>query len=178
MKFKKFIFKKVNSTNLTAINILKKTKLNYGMIVADLQSKGKGQYGRKWISIKGNLFVSFFYNLDKIDLSLKKLTKLNCNLVKKTISNFYKKKILFKEPNDLLINGKKICGILQETIYKKENKFLVIGIGINILKNPIILNYPTTNLCEITGKNIKKNDVEKLLKFNFEKKFYNYFRNK
>ena len=120
MKFKKFIFKKVNSTNLTAINILKKTKLNYGMIVADLQSKGKGQYGRKWISIKGNLFVSFFYNLDKIDLSLKKLTKLNCNLVKKTISKFYKKKILFKEPNDLLINGKKICGILQETIYKKE----------------------------------------------------------
>ena len=109
MKFKKFIFKKVNSTNLTAINILKETKLNYGMIVADLQSKGKGQYGRKWISIKGNLFVSFFYNLDKIDLSLKKLTKLNCNLVKKTISNFYKKKILFKEPNDLLINGKKMA---------------------------------------------------------------------
>jgi BirA family biotin operon repressor/biotin-[acetyl-CoA-carboxylase] ligase len=74
-----------------------------------------------------------------------------------------------------LINGKKICGILQETIYKKENKFLVIGIGINILKNPVILDYPTTNLCEITGKNIKKNDVEKLLKFNFEKKFNNYF---
>jgi BirA family biotin operon repressor/biotin-[acetyl-CoA-carboxylase] ligase len=39
----------------------------------------------------------------------------------------------------------------------------------------VILDYPTTNLCEITGKNIKKNDVEKLLKFNFEKKFNNYF---
>ncbi|NDG90076.1 MAG: hypothetical protein EBY59_05420 [Proteobacteria bacterium] len=66
MKFKKFIFKKVISTNLTAINLLKKSQLNYGMITADLQTKGKGQYGRKWISIKGNLFVSFFYNLDKI----------------------------------------------------------------------------------------------------------------
>ena len=60
MKFKKFIFKKVISTNLTAINLLKKSQLNYGMITADLQTKGKGQYGRKWISIKGNLFVSFF----------------------------------------------------------------------------------------------------------------------
>jgi len=52
MKFKKFIFKKVISTNLTAINLLKKSQLNYGMITADLQTKGKGQYGRKWISIK------------------------------------------------------------------------------------------------------------------------------
>ena len=44
MKFKKFIFKKVISTNLTAINLLKKSQLNYGMITADLQTKGKGQY--------------------------------------------------------------------------------------------------------------------------------------
>jgi len=96
MKFKKFIFKKVISTNLTAINLLKKSQLNYGMITADLQTKGKGQYGRKWISIKGNLFVSFFYNLDKINLSLKKITKLNCNLVKKLFQIFIKKKFFLK----------------------------------------------------------------------------------
>jgi BirA family biotin operon repressor/biotin-[acetyl-CoA-carboxylase] ligase len=176
MKFKKFIFKKVISTNLTAINLLKKSQLNYGMITADLQTKGKGQYGRKWISIKGNLFVSFFYNLDKIALSLKKITKLNCNLVKKTISNFYKKKIVFKYPNDLMIDGKKICGILQEVVYRKNKKFLVIGIGINVVKNPLIFDYPTTNLCEITGKNYNKNNVEKLLIFNFENKFRKFFK--
>ena len=176
MKFKKFIFKKVISTNLTAINLLKKSQLNYGMITADLQTKGKGQYGRKWISIKGNLFVSFFYNLDKINLSLKKITKLNCNLVKKTISNFYKKKIFFKKPNDLMIDGKKICGILQEVVYRKDKKFLVIGIGINVVKNPLIFDYPTTNLCEITGKNYNKNNVEKLLIFNFENKFRKFFK--
>jgi BirA family biotin operon repressor/biotin-[acetyl-CoA-carboxylase] ligase len=176
MKFKKFIFKKVISTNLTAINLLKKSQLNYGMITADLQTKGKGQYGRKWISIKGNLFVSFFYNLDKINLSLKKITKLNCNLVKKTISNFYKKIIFFKEPNDLMIDGKKICGILQEVVYRNDKKFLVIGIGINVVKNPLIFDYPTTNLCEITGKNYNKNNVEKLLIFNFENKFRKFFK--
>ena len=176
MKFKKFIFKKVISTNLTAINLLKKSQLNYGMITADLQTKGKGQYGRKWISIKGNLFVSFFYNLDEIKLSLKKITKLNCNLVKKTISNFYKKKIFFKEPNDLLINGKKISGILQEIIFRGNQKFLIIGIGINVVKNPEITNYPTTNLFKITGKKHNKNNVEKLLKLNFENEFIKFFK--
>ena len=95
MKFRKFNFKKVISTNNTAINIIKKSNHNQGMIISELQKNGKGQYGRKWLSFKGNLFVSFFYNLDKLNLSIDDLTKINCNLVKKTISNFYKKKNFF-----------------------------------------------------------------------------------
>ena len=123
MKFRKFNFKKVISTNNTAINIIKKSNHNQGMIISELQKNGKGQYGRKWLSFKGNLFVSFFYNLDKLNLSIDDLTKINCNLVKKTISNFYKKKIFFKPPNDLMIDNKKICGILQETITKDNQRF-------------------------------------------------------
>ena len=101
MNIRKFTFKKVNSTNNTAIKVIKNSNLNYGMIVSETQKNGKGQYGRKWISYKGNLFVSFFFNLDRIDLTIKQLTKKNCMLVKKLISNFYKKKIIFKVPNDL-----------------------------------------------------------------------------
>ena len=54
MKFKIFRFKKVDSTNKTAIRIIKNLDLDYGMIVSEMQSNGKGQYGRKWISYKGN----------------------------------------------------------------------------------------------------------------------------
>ena len=106
------------------------------MIISETQSKGKGQYGRKWISYKGNIFLSFFYKLENIDLSLNSLTKKNCLLVKNVISKYYKKKITFKLPNDLLINKKKICGILQEKIEKSKKKYLIVGIGLNLVKNP------------------------------------------
>ncbi len=65
MKFKKFKFKKIKSTNNTAIRIIKETNYNLGMVIAETQGKGRGQYGRKWISSKGNLFVSFFNELNK-----------------------------------------------------------------------------------------------------------------
>ena len=83
MKLKKFKFKKVKSTNNTAIRIIKETKYNLGMVVAETQVNGRGQYGRKWISSKGNLFVSFFNELNKKNLSINSITKMNCLLVKK-----------------------------------------------------------------------------------------------
>ena len=169
MKFKKFKFKKIKSTNNTAIRIIKETNCNLGMVVAETQEKGRGQYGRKWISYKGNLFVSFFNELNKTNLSISAITKINCLLVKKLLSKFTKKNILFKKPNDLLINKKKISGILQEIIFLKDKKFLITGIGINIVKNPNIKNYPTTNLQEVTKKSISKLIVENKLKQLFEK---------
>ena len=168
MKFKVFRFKKVNSTNNTAIRIIKTSKFDYGMIISETQNSGRGQYGKKWISYKGNLFVSFFFKLDNLKVSLKQLTKINCMLVKKLLSKFTKKKILFKKPNDLLIDKKKISGILQEIIYAKDKKFLITGIGINIIKNPNITNYPATNLQEVSKKSISKLDVENKLKQLFE----------
>ena len=170
MKLKTFRFKKVNSTNNTAIRIIKKTNLDYGMIISEMQNNGRGQYGKKWISCKGNLFISFFYSLKKIDVSLKQLTKINCLLVKKLLSFYYKKKIILKKPNDLLINRKKICGILQETLIKLDKKFLVVGIGINLIKSPYIRNYPTTSLSEIVNKDFKKKEIENKLKKIFEMK--------
>ena len=178
MKIKRFNFKKVYSTNKTAIKIVKKSKLNYGMVVSETQKNGKGKYGRKWISYKGNLFVSFFYNLDNINFSTKKLTRINCLLVKKLISKFYKKEIFFKRPNDLLINNKKISGILQEIIIKDDKKYLIVGIGINIVKSPNISKYPTTNLLELVGKKIDYKKMVNQLKLIFEKDLSKYFKMK
>ena len=68
-----------------------------------------------------------------------------------------------------LLKKKKISGILQEVIFVKNKKFLITGIGINIIKNPNIRNYPSTNLQEITKKSISKLSIENKLKQLFEK---------
>ncbi len=177
MKIKKFKFKKIKSTNNTAIRIIKESNYNLGMVIAETQTKGRGQYGRKWISLKGNLFVSFFNELNKKNLSIKTITKINCLLVKKLLSTFTRKKIIFKKPNDLLIDRKKISGILQEVIFLNKKKFLITGIGINIIKNPYIKNYPSTNLQEVTKKSISKSNVENKLKQLFEKSLSKLYKN-
>ena len=168
MKFKRFKFKNVKSTNNTAVRIIKNSNIEYGMVISETQNNGRGQYGKKWISYKGNLFVSFFFKLENLNISLKKLTKINCLLVKKLLSIYYKKKIIFKKPNDLMINKKKICGILQETLSKLDKTFLIVGIGINLVKNPNINDYPTTNLFSLMKKKILKKEIENHLEKIFE----------
>ena len=165
MKFKKFFYKKVNSTNDLAIKKIK-TGIAQGIIVADYQKKGRGQHGKKWLSFKGNLFITIFFKINH-NINIKKITILNCKIIKKILLKYIKKTISIKAPNDLLINKKKICGILQEIKSNNEAKFIVIGVGINLIKNPKIKNYPTTNILSETGFKVKKNDLIKNIEKNY-----------
>jgi len=165
MNIKKFIYKSVNSTNDIAINLIKKKNIKAGLVVSENQKKGRGQRGKKWISYKGNLFVSIFFSIEKIHLTLNQLTKINSTLMIKLISLYYKKKISLKPPNDVLVNKKKVCGILQEIIEKNGIKYLIVGIGLNLVKSPNIKDYPTTNLYELTNMKINVNNVLKNIIF-------------
>ena len=164
MIIKSFNYKFVNSTNDIAINLIKQKNIKAGFVLAEKQKKGRGQRGKKWISYKGNLFISIFFSLEKINLTLKQLTKTNTKLIIKLISQYYKKKIKLQLPNDILINKKKICGILQETIQKNDNKYLVVGIGLNLIKSPKIKEYPTTNLYDLTDSKISVDKISRELK--------------
>jgi len=164
MIIKNFNYKCVNSTNDIAINLIKQKNIKAGFVLAEKQKKGRGQRGKKWISYKGNLFVSIFFSLEKINLTLKQLTKFNADLIIKLISHYYKKKIKLKLPNDILINRKKICGILQETIKKNNIQYLIVGIGLNLVNSPQINKYPTTNLYDLTNSKISVNKISKELK--------------
>ena len=165
MSFKKFFYKKVSSTNDLAIKKINRGTIK-GIIIADYQKKGRGQQGKKWLSFKGNIFMTIFFNIKK-NMNIKKITILNCKIIKKVLFQFIKKTIIIKPPNDLFINKKKVCGILQEIKFKNESKFLIIGIGINLIKNPKIKNYPTTNILKETGIKVKKYDLIK----NIEKSY-------
>ena len=167
MSFKKFFYKKVNSTNDLAIKKIK-IGITKGIIIADYQKKGRGQQGKKWLSFNGNIFMTIFFKI-KENINIKKITFLNCKIIKKVLFQYIKKKITIKHPNDLLVNKKKICGILQEIKFNQKHKFIIIGIGINLIKNPIIKNYPTTNILKETGFKVKRLNLIKKIEKNYIK---------
>ena len=167
MSFKKFFYKKVNSTNDLAIKKIK-IGITKGIIIADYQKKGRGQRGKKWLSFNGNIFMTIFFKI-KENINIKKITILNCKIIKKVLFQCIKKTITIKPPNDLLVDKKKICGILQEIKFNQKHKFIIIGIGINLIKNPIIKNYPTTNIFKETGFKVKKLNLIKKIEKNYIK---------
>ena len=169
MKLKIFNFKKVKSTNDTAIRLIK-SGINSGLVSTNIQTKGKGQRGNKWISKKGNLFISIFFKINN-KISIRNITNLNLLIIKNIISNQIKKNIKVKLPNDILIHKKKVCGILQEIIYQNDCKYLIVGIGININNCPNILNYPTTYLNNYSKKKINKIKMINKIILYFEKKY-------
>ena len=167
MKLKKYSFKKVKSTNDIAIKLVK-SGVKKGIIISEQQTKGRGQRGNKWISNRGNLFLTVFFKISK-KISIKKITRINIMIIQKIISKLVNINASIKLPNDILINKKKICGILQETIQKNKKRYLIVGIGLNLIKSPKIKDYPTTNLYELTKRKISVNRISKELIFIYEK---------
>jgi len=172
MIIKKYYFKKIKSTNDQALKMIKRG-LNKGIIITEEQTDGRGQYGNKWISLKGNLFMTIFFEINK-KRKISEFTKFNLKIIKRVIQKYIKKKITIKHPNDILVNEKKICGILQEVIFFKLKKLMIVGIGINVKKSPRINKYKTTFINEHTMEKIDKMSVIKNLQKIFEKniRFY------
>ena len=175
MKFEIFKFESVTSTNDVAINLIKEEKKEIGCIYADTQTKGRGTRGKEWISTQGNLFGSIFFPLKKNYPPFNEFSIINPVIISSVIEHFCERKnISFKWPNDVFVNGKKICGILQELITSNSKKFLVIGIGVNIVSNPNInTKYQTTNILSETKKKPSIKEIVNLIIFSYEKFFIN-----
>ena len=169
MKIKSIKFKTVKSTNDEAIKLIKKNSSQPTLIISEKQLKGRGRMGKKWISLKGNLFLSIFFEMRQNRIHLNQYTKLNAYLFKKILSKFIMKKIKIKWPNDLLIEQKKVCGILQEIIDHKKKKFMIVGVGINTLNSPINVGLKTTSLSNYSKKKVDNNKILKDIKKTYEK---------
>ena len=181
MKFEIFKFERVTSTNDIAINLIKEEKKEVGCVYADIQTKGRGTYGREWVSKEGNLFGSIFFPLKKNYPPFDEFSVINPVIISSVIKHFcLKKNISFKWPNDLFVNGRKICGILQELITQNAEKFLIIGIGVNIVSNPNINDkYQATNIFFETKRKPSIKEIIDLIISSYEKFFldlnsYNY----
>ena len=181
MRFEIYKFESVTSTNDMAIKLIKEEKKEIGCVYTYNQTKGRGTHGRKWVSDKGNLFGSIFFPLKDNHPPFNEFTTISPIIVSDVIKRFCEKQqINWKFPNDILLHGKKICGILQELITLNKKKFLIIGIGVNIVSNPDIKGkYQATNILIETKKKLKIKEVLDLIICSYKKFFidlssYNY----
>ena len=172
MKLKVIKFKSVKSSNDEAIKLIRSDKHILGLVSANSQINGRGTMGKKWISCKGNIFISIFFKVNLIKIKIENYLIINANIIKKVLKAYTKKIIKIKKPNDLLIDEKKICGILQEVIEHKKEKYLITGIGINTKISPLNKDCKSTSLKINSNKNISnKIIIEKIIK-NYDKLIY------
>ncbi|HXK80846.1 MAG TPA: biotin--[acetyl-CoA-carboxylase] ligase [Bacteroidales bacterium] len=136
MRFKQFLYKELDSTNIEAQRLIKDGLNQNAAIISQFQLKGKGQKGNCWHSENGkNILISIvcFHNMpmeNQFDISIKSSLGIIDFL------DDYSIKAQIKWPNDILINGKKLAGILIENNVK--GRFLsssIIGIGLNVNQN-------------------------------------------
>ena len=169
MKLRSLKFKSVKSTNDIAHMLIKKRNIRPTIILSEKQTKGRGTMGKKWISKKGNLFLTIFFDMTKKKIDFKKFAVLNAYLLRNILVKKFSNKIKIKWPNDLLIEKKKICGILQETVINEGRKFLIVGIGINTNLDPKNSSFLSTSLKQITNKNIDNKKLFIMIKKKYEK---------
>ncbi|MDH5796756.1 MAG: biotin--[acetyl-CoA-carboxylase] ligase [Anaplasmataceae bacterium] len=124
-KYKFCFYDSVDSTNIIAKNLIKSSvDINNFIIVANEQVLGKGRLDRSWESKKGNIFLSLITDKASLHLYMHFIISL-------ALSSFLQAKgyaAKCKWPNDIMLDDKKLSGILMEKI----NQYIVIGVGINI----------------------------------------------
>ena len=85
MKLKIIKFKSVKSTNDEAIKLIRSDKCLLGLVSANSQLKGRGTRGKKWISQKGNIFISIFFRVNLIKIQIEKYLIFNAKIIKKNL---------------------------------------------------------------------------------------------
>ncbi|MCL2860227.1 MAG: biotin--[acetyl-CoA-carboxylase] ligase [Oscillospiraceae bacterium] len=171
-------FETIDSTQKKAKELAKNKVQNGTLVLANMQTHGVGTHGRVWhTEPNSNILMTLVLypncNIDKLNT----ITIDIANCLVKVIKNLYKIQLSIKEPNDLILNGRKIGGILTETKLNKEFvDVLFIGIGFNVNqeKFPEEINEIATSLKKEFKKDFERekivaeflNRLENVVQFN------------
>ena len=106
--------------------------------------------------------------------NFKEFSIINPIIIKKILKEYSYNQVKIKWPNDLIINNRKVCGILQELITFEKKLFLIIGVGINTVSSPKSSKFKGVSLLEDSNKPIDNSEILRKIKKNYETIFYNY----
>ena len=169
-----YIFNEVMSTNTVGKFLSENGVENGTVILSEKQSGAKGRLGKHWESPLGGIWLSLIVK-PKVDHSkIPMITLATGVAVVKTLERIGIENAEIKWPNDVMINGKKVCGILTEAITKFNTiDSVIIGVGIDANFNvdvlPEELREGTTTLGRELGQKVNENEVIKCFLEEFEK---------
>lgn len=144
----------VDSTNTAALNRAHTGDAGNLWVTATSQSVGRGRSGRHWVSEPGNLYASLLLIDPAPAEKLSQLALVAAVALARAVENSGRigRPVNLKWPNDLLIDGRKVSGILLESAFLSGKRTaVVIGCGVNIRHHPDKADYPTTCLQALGG---------------------------
>lgn len=159
-----FFCKDTPSTNDIAKELASKGAETGTVVISEKQSNGRGRLGRRWLSPEGGLWFSIILKPRITPNEVFKLTFLTAVVVVRTLRKKFNLNAQIKWPNDVLINGKKVCGILSEIITNLSGliKYVIVGIGINanidLNSFPKHLQFSVTSIRSELKKKIDRED--------------------
>jgi BirA family biotin operon repressor/biotin-[acetyl-CoA-carboxylase] ligase len=157
---KVFVFESIDSTNACAKTLAETGTPEGTVVVADYQTTGRGRLGRSWLSAPGtNLLFSIVLRPTVKKESAALLTFYSAVSIARALERVSGKTFECKWPNDVLLNGKKCCGILLENSFLQDRfDFSVIGIGVNVNQPtfPDDLGNRATSLLVETGHKLDR----------------------
>lgn len=159
------VYEDVDSTQQLAHQFAQQGAANGTVILAEQQNAGKGRLGRTWFSPKGTgLWMSFVLRPELALPQVPQLTLLSSVAVLRGIKQVVDVDVQIKWPNDLLINHRKLAGILTELNAEADRvNFVILGIGINVNQKrehfPDDLLNVATSLCVETGQVINRKQL-------------------
>jgi len=155
-------FDSVTSTNDEAKRFAENDEPEGLVIWAKQQTGGRGRYGRTWESPEGNLYISLLLRPGCDTVHIGRFGFAAALAVRDTVhAHLPRADVKLKWPNDVLVNGKKISGILLE-VSAAENKrvnWLIIGIGLNVTRHPEDASYPSTSLEESGMNSVEMEEI-------------------
>lgn len=152
-----------DSTNTRAKQLAEEGSPHGTLVVADRQESGKGRRGRSWTSPGGlNIYMSILLKPEITPQSASMLTLIAALSVARALNASAGLSPRIKWPNDIILNGKKVCGILTEMSTEIEHiNYIVVGIGINVgnTKFPEDIASMATSLFLEGCKKIKRTEL-------------------
>lgn len=175
-------FPQIGSTNDEALRLAAQGSPHGCVVVAEEQTAGRGRLRRPWISpARHGIYLSLILRTSLPIRQAPQSTLVAALSLVRVLSARYRLGAVVKWPNDVLIGGRKVTGILTEMQSDQDMiRFLVIGIGINVNHTPDELTgplrYPATSLAIESGNPIKRQDVLLAFLHRFEQDYEQFLR--